>query len=396
MGIYGALSTAVSGMRAQAQALENISGNIANSQTTAYKRIETEFVDMIADAPVKRQVAGAVMAQSRATNGEKGDIKGVTNETFIALNSEGFFLVEPSAGRSEDGSPSFTGATLYTRRGDFEIDKDGLLVNGAGYYLKGLPVDPATGAVSGAVPGVIKLSNGFLAAQQTTQIGYEINLPDSAKALNTADFADAATSTGALVPDGADDMISLAPAGSTVTLTAGAGNPVVFEFYEGGNFTPVTTPVIGTTIVGIDIGAAGDRVDINTALADMQAKFRAAGGASAATATIGVTAGELKITLGEAKAATDTLAVVSSGGSLALPDITNNPEPVLAQLATIPASQDTLFKANSKFGGSIPVYAPNGGVAALTIQWAKVDSSQAGGDDTWNLYYHVRQQGHGR
>ena len=35
MGIFGALTTAVTGMRAQSFALENISGNIANSQTTA-------------------------------------------------------------------------------------------------------------------------------------------------------------------------------------------------------------------------------------------------------------------------------------------------------------------------------------------------------------------------
>ena len=38
MGIFGALTTAVGGLRAQSFALENISGNIANSQTTAFKR----------------------------------------------------------------------------------------------------------------------------------------------------------------------------------------------------------------------------------------------------------------------------------------------------------------------------------------------------------------------
>ena len=43
MGIFGAMTTAVSGLSAQAYALENISGNIANSQTTAFKRIETAF-----------------------------------------------------------------------------------------------------------------------------------------------------------------------------------------------------------------------------------------------------------------------------------------------------------------------------------------------------------------
>ena len=47
MGIYGALSTAVTGLRAQSFALENISGNIANSQTTGFKRIDTDFIDLI-------------------------------------------------------------------------------------------------------------------------------------------------------------------------------------------------------------------------------------------------------------------------------------------------------------------------------------------------------------
>ena len=49
MGIFGALNTAVTGMRAQSFALENVSGNIANSQTTAFKRMDTSFVDLIPD-----------------------------------------------------------------------------------------------------------------------------------------------------------------------------------------------------------------------------------------------------------------------------------------------------------------------------------------------------------
>ena len=57
MGIYGALSTAVTGLRAQSFALENVSGNIANSQTTGFKRIDTDFVDLIPDAPRKLQSA---------------------------------------------------------------------------------------------------------------------------------------------------------------------------------------------------------------------------------------------------------------------------------------------------------------------------------------------------
>ncbi len=180
MGIYGALSSAVTGLRAQAHSLENISGNIANSQTIGYKRMETSFVDLIPDAPLKSQVPGAVLAQSRATNNLQGDIQTNANETYIALNTGGFFVVEPKVGQS-DGNSVFAGSNYFTRRGDFEIDKDGLLVNGAGYYLKGLPIDPATGNISGSVPEVIRLSNAFLPANVTRTVNYQANLPQMPK-----------------------------------------------------------------------------------------------------------------------------------------------------------------------------------------------------------------------
>ena len=80
MGIYGALSTAVTGLRAQSFALENISGNIANSQTTGFKRFDTDFLDLIPDQPTKIQTSGSVIAQSQSTNTQQGDVKSVNKE----------------------------------------------------------------------------------------------------------------------------------------------------------------------------------------------------------------------------------------------------------------------------------------------------------------------------
>jgi flagellar hook protein FlgE len=93
----------------------------------------------------------------------------------MAINGNGFFVVEkPSS--TVDGRPTFSGSDLYTRRGDFQTNKDGYLVNGAGYYLMGIPVDAKTGNVSGSVPQVLKFQNDFLPAQATTQIQYRANL----------------------------------------------------------------------------------------------------------------------------------------------------------------------------------------------------------------------------
>ena len=59
MGIFGALTTAVGGLRANSYALENVSGNIANSQTTAFKRVDTSFLDLIPQTSVPRSSPAA-------------------------------------------------------------------------------------------------------------------------------------------------------------------------------------------------------------------------------------------------------------------------------------------------------------------------------------------------
>ena len=135
MGIYGALSTAVTGLRAQSFALENVSGNIANSQTIGFKRIDTDFVDLIPDAAPKRQTSGSVLAQAHSTNNVQGDVKGAATETYMAINGNGFFIVEPRAGQA-DGSATFSGANFYTRRGDFQPDDQ----RGQQFFAAGLHV----------------------------------------------------------------------------------------------------------------------------------------------------------------------------------------------------------------------------------------------------------------
>lgn len=175
MGIMGALTTAVTGMRAQSFALENISGNIANSQTTAFKRIDTSFQDLIPDTAASKQLSGNVTVTSRATNTVQGDIQTSSISTFMAINGDGFFVVQKPSSYS-DSRPIFDGINLYTRRGDFQPNKDGYLVNGAGYFLMGIPVDPTTGNLVGSVPELLKFQNDFLPAQRTTEVSYRANL----------------------------------------------------------------------------------------------------------------------------------------------------------------------------------------------------------------------------
>src|ERR1700724_2725170 len=177
MGIFDALNTSVGGLQAQSFALQNISGNIANASTTGYKGIDTTFEDLIPDATSpSRQVAGGVTAFAQATITTQGTVSTTSVATNMAINGDGFFNVQQSSGTA-DNVPQFTGVTDYTRRGDFQVNSNGNLVNGAGYYLMGVAVDPKTGNPLGNVPQVLQFQNNFVPAQATTAVQYAANLP---------------------------------------------------------------------------------------------------------------------------------------------------------------------------------------------------------------------------
>lgn len=401
MGIYGALATAVTGLRAQSFALENISGNIANSQTTGYKRIDTRFLDLIPDAPVNRQTPGAVISGSRATNTVGGDINTASSDTYMALNGSGFFVVEQKVGQN-DGNAVFAGTSLYTRRGDFDLDREGYLVNGAGYYLKGLPINQTTGNISGSVPEVIQISNSFLAAQPTTRIDYELNLPQLPKTANydaatvnselmdAADFVATdpdvtATHTGNVALTGTNPAGSAHAtpgpfvAGESITISVD-GTLFTFDFYDGGTYN-------GSNI-GIDLDTAGNK-SINAVLSEMEGALQVPGSATA-DATIGLNGTNMEITLGSNVTSSFTLSGSSTTMSnlgLTAGDYTYDDKSIGVNVPVITGAQADTFISQSIAGGAITVYASNGAPVNVQLRWAKTDSAERGGTDNWRLYY---------
>ncbi len=175
MSIYSSMNIAVSGLKGQSYAMGHISGNIANSQTTGFKRTETAFQDMVPSSPYYRQLAGGVEAYSRGTNDVQGDMRDADVPTFMGINGSGFFQVGEQVDVS-DGMPVFGETDMFTRRGDFEFDRNGYMVNGSGYYLKGIPVDSQTGNLVGSLPETVRVTNDFLDARETTQITLRGNL----------------------------------------------------------------------------------------------------------------------------------------------------------------------------------------------------------------------------
>ncbi len=178
MGIFNALTTAVAGLQAQSFALQNISGNIANSQTTGYKETDTSFQDLVAQAALNQQTTNGVIADSVATNTVQGTINSTQVSTDMAINGDGWFVVAQPTGFT-DNQPTFSGVTDFTRSGNFQLNANGNLVNAAGYYLMGIPVNATTGNPEGSVPQVLQFDNNFIPAQATTSISYQANLPST-------------------------------------------------------------------------------------------------------------------------------------------------------------------------------------------------------------------------
>jgi flagellar hook protein FlgE len=231
MGIFDSLTTAVAGLQAQSFALQNISGNIANSETTGYKETDTNFEDLVSAAALGQQFADGVTANSVATNTVQGTIQSTSVATDMAINGNGYFVVSKPTGTA-DNAPVFSGVSDFTRAGDFQLNSQGYLVNGAGYYLEGIPLDPQTGNPTGSSPQVLQFTNDFVPAQATTNITYQANLPST-------------PTSGMLVPTDfeANPLVGASPAavitGSTAKLSPDAdatGTGTV-------NFASTTTPL---------------------------------------------------------------------------------------------------------------------------------------------------------
>jgi len=244
MGIFDALNTAVAGLQAQSFALQNISGNIANSQTTGYKETDTYFEDLVSAAALGQQTANGVTAGSVATNTVQGTIQSTSVSTDMAINGDGWFVVSQPTGTS-DNQPVFSGVDDYTRAGDFQLNSGGYLVNGAGYYLMGVPINPTTGNPVGSSPQVLQFTNDFVPAQATTAITYQLNLPSTPKSgmLSGSDFE-------------ANPLAGAAPA----AVITGSGATLSPDAVATGTGSVSTTT--GATLASLGINS-GDTITIN-------------------------------------------------------------------------------------------------------------------------------------
>ena len=417
MGIFDALTTAVSGLQAQSFALQNISGNIANASTIGYKGIDTTFEDLVADATTpSAQAAGGVTAYSQQTLTTAGTVTASTVATNMAINGDGFFSVQAPTS-TVDNQPVFSGITDYTRAGDFQVNANGYLVNGAGYYLMGTTVDPKTGNPTGSVPTVLNFSDNFVPAQATTAVQYAANLP-TVPVTTASPTATAGTITAA---------------GGLNATDFGTNNPVVAG-------TPAV-PYVSSSVTGADTtDSSGVAITGATALSGTGASvlstqftatdtitvnghtitFSAAGGAATSYSATGAninlgtgTVANILTAIDTITGNTGTASSVNASGAITLNTGTVNDLTVSSSAAAystlgLPSPETatrtgggsvgtgivigndvTTFDNESISGGAVTVYNSAGTPVNVQLRWAMTDSASlgAGHTNTWNLFY---------
>lgn len=182
MSVLGALNTGVLGLNAQSRALGHISDNIANAQTTGYKRVDTSFEALVLRSSPRAHDPGGVDAKPAFRNTVQGSVRQSQIETHIAIQGQGFFNVTPLSrlGAGGGGVVAEGGVTtqsnFYTRVGDFELNQDRYLVNSAGYALNGFEVDQETGNVR-QIAQPIQIQNLVDPPIATSEVEFAANLP---------------------------------------------------------------------------------------------------------------------------------------------------------------------------------------------------------------------------
>lgn len=236
-----AMNSAISGLNAFQTAINYISDNVANSQTIGFKRIDSNFSSYVSASSQRFFNPGGATNRPDFVNALQGTIIQDASPTSIAIAGAGWLPVEDGA----TSASGFTGNNIrqFTRRGDFSLDQNSYMVNGAGKYLFARSVPRPTTATPNPQPNQgalvpVQINTSQLPALATANASYAANIPSNAAFGTTFN-------------------------GGTITLTDsnGAAQPVSVTWYNrtaaGGAYPTFTG--------GASVGTAANIANINAA-----------------------------------------------------------------------------------------------------------------------------------
>ena len=132
---FTTFSTALSGLGTNTQGLNVVGNNLANLNTVAFKTVNISFLDVLGESLAGGQIGLGARIDRVAAVFNQGGLETTNNPTDVAIQGPGFFVVSDGVNQ------------LYTRAGNFHLDKDGQLVNPTGKEVQGYAKDPVTGII---------------------------------------------------------------------------------------------------------------------------------------------------------------------------------------------------------------------------------------------------------
>ncbi|HEY3433969.1 MAG TPA: flagellar hook protein FlgE [Rhodocyclaceae bacterium] len=200
----------LSGLNASSQALGAIGNNVANSGTVGFKSATAQFSDVYAaslQGAGASQIGIGTAVANIAQEFSQGNITSTNNPLDIAINGSGFYRMQNTEG-----------VVTYTRNGQFQVDKNGFIINSAGSQLTGYMAN-ANGVISTSNATPIHVDTSSLSPQATgtgtpaTGLVLGLNL-DSRKTPPSGSIA--ASVTGSAL--GASIDLTAGPAAFDVTI----------------------------------------------------------------------------------------------------------------------------------------------------------------------------------
>ncbi len=250
-------SIALTGLEANSVALNTIGDNLANLNTTAFKNHTTSFSDLFyqnigtTGSGNALQSGLGTQVSGTNTNFSQGSLSATTNATDMALNGNGFFVLNRG------------GTQQLTRAGNFQLDQSGNLITSAGDAVMGYA----------AVKGVVNTNTPLTelqvpvgatqAAQATGKFGITANLnaatvvggtfSSTITMYDSLGTSHAATVNFTKTADNTWDYAISLPAGDATGTPLNNTGTLTFS-KSGALLTPAANPT-GVTFPGLSDGA---------------------------------------------------------------------------------------------------------------------------------------------
>ena len=212
--------TALTGLNGSQSDISATSNNIANVNTTGFKRSRAEFGDIFATSPL--QNASSSIGSGTILKGVKqqftqGNNDSSLNALDLAISGQGFFALQPSLTSTQ---------TVYTRNGSFNVNNDRYVVDSSGQFVLAYPVN-ADGSVTAkdlvsANPLQLPITSGT--PQATSNIELGVNVPATAPVITEkAEFSTGYTFS----PTNPESFNN----STSITIFDDLGNPTIATIY---------------------------------------------------------------------------------------------------------------------------------------------------------------------